>query len=302
MSFRISVLPPSPALADDVMGYVVRRRAVGAPPQLDPFSAHFPANMYSALTIVHRGRLVDPVSGSVTAAVSFSGAMTREAVRNYHELPETTVVLFKPGRLTDLLRVPAGELTDRWLAGADVLTLAEQIEIDDRMAAQPTLAREIHVLEQVLERRLRRSRETRASTLSRTVQRLVWRLPHMTVSELAQQVGVGERQLHRHFHNTFGVPPKALIRLARLQLTLWHIQAAARQMQPTLATVAHDAGFADQAHMAKDFKALVGRSPTTLRQRMLESRPSDWAYELPQDMLHPLDAGRPQQGQAAPAF
>jgi len=290
MSFRISVLPPSPALAGDVMGYIVRRRAPqGARPQ-EPFSAHFPANMYAALTIVHRGRLVDPASGVAAAPVSFSGVMTRDVQRDYHGLPETTVVLFKPGRLTDLLRVPAADLTDRWVAGGDLLSLAEQAEIDDHMASQPTLARQIHVLERLLERRLRRSGDSRAATLAQMVQRMVWRLPHMTVSELAQHAGVGERQLHRHFVSTFGVSPKGLIRLARLQLSLLHVQANAKRSSATLASVAHDAGFADQAHMAKDFKALLGQTPAVLRQRMQQSRPSEWAYELPQDMLHPLDA------------
>ena len=107
MSFRIHVLPPSPALAGDVMGYVVRRRTrEGTPPQ-EPFSAHFPANMYAALTIVHRGRLVDP-AGVATAPVSFSGAMTRDVQRDYHGLPETPTLL----RLAKALRCSVEALLD----------------------------------------------------------------------------------------------------------------------------------------------------------------------------------------------
>lgn len=287
MEFSISVLPPSPALADDVMGYLVRRRGAAAGPAA-PFTSHFPANMYSAMTVVHRGQLRDTASGRMTPPVSFSGVMTREAGREYLDLPETTVVLFKPGRLTDMLRLSASELTDRWLPGNDLLTAAEQNEIADRMAAQATVARQVHVLEEIVERRLRRARASRALPLARLVQQLVWRLPHMTVRELADHAGLGERQLNRQFLAAFGVSPKALIRLARLQLTLWHVQAAAKRSRATLASVAQAAGFADQAHMTKDFRALVGRSPAFLRERMQRSLPSEWAYELRQDLLHPL--------------
>ncbi|HEX6707155.1 MAG TPA: helix-turn-helix transcriptional regulator [Albitalea sp.] len=287
MSSRILVLPPSPALARDVMGYVVRRRSEG--PSAAIPTAAFPANMYSALTLVHRGSLRDPVSGRVTTGATFSGTMTREARRDYIELPETTVVLFKPGRLTDVCRTSAHELTDRWIDVDAILTPAERLELGERMAEQASVARQIHVLEAVLERRLQRASRSRALPLARMVEQLVWRLPHMSVSDLADQAGLGERQLHRRFVDTFGVPPKVLIRLARLQLSLWHVQAEARRGAASLASVARRAGFADPAHMAKDFNALVGRSPGLLRERMRRSMPSEWAYELPQDMLSPRD-------------
>jgi hypothetical protein len=32
----------------------------------------------------------------------------------------------------------------------------------------------------------------------------------------------------------------------------------------------------------------VGLTPALLRQRMAQSSPSEWAYELPQDLLHPM--------------
>ena len=288
MHSRVTILPPSPALSNDVMGYIVRRRVPpthgggGTPP------THFPANMYAAMTIVHSGHLLDPVDGSTTPPVSFSGAMTHDARRDYIDHPETTVVLFKPGRLTDVLRLPAGELTDRWHDGASVLSRAEQVDIIERMASQRSIARQLHVLEGLLERRLRRASPSRAATLAQFVQRLVWRLPHMTVRELADQTQLGERRLHRHVVDTFGVPPKALIRLARLQLSLLHVQAAARRTATTLASVAQASGFADPSHMARDFRQLVGQTPAVLRRRMEQSLPSEWAYELPQDLLHPL--------------
>jgi AraC-like DNA-binding protein len=288
MSSSVIVLPPSPSLAQDVMGYVVRRRPENMPREAPAFRTHFPANLYAALTIVHGGTLVDPASGLRTPPLSFSGAMTQGVSRDYIDAPETTVVLFKPGRLTDVLRLPAGEFTDRWHDGDALLSAQERSEIADRMASQRTVARQLHVLEGLLERRLRRKSPSRASVLARFVQQLVWRLPHMTVRELAEHTQMHERRLHRHFIDTFGVPPKVVIRLARLQLSLLHVQAAARQTTASMASVAQASGFADASHMARDFRSLIGQTPAMLRDRMARSAPSEWAFDLPQDLLHPL--------------
>ncbi|OUM02457.1 helix-turn-helix domain-containing protein [Variovorax sp. JS1663] len=286
MPSRVTLLPPSPALADEVMGYVVRRRSDDA--AAGPASpAAFPANLYATLTIVHSGSLRDPANGHATTGACFAGAMTREASREYIDEPETTVVLFKPGRLTDVCRLPAGELTDRWVDAGAVLSPRERLEISDRMPEQATVARQVHVLEMLLERRLQRASASRALPLARMVQRLFWQLPFMQVSALAEHAGLGGRQLHRRCLDTFGVPPRLLIRLARLQLSLWQVQAGARRGGPLLPSVARRSGFADHAHMAREFRALLGRSPGALRRRMALVQPSEWAYELPQDLLDP---------------
>ncbi|POX36448.1 AraC family transcriptional regulator [Streptomyces sp. Ru73] len=73
------------------------------------------------------------------------------------------------------------------------------------------------------------------------------------VRELAEAVGVGERQLHRRCLAAFGYGPKTLGRVLRLVRAL----ELARAGLP-YAEVAAVAGYADQAHLAREVKALAG--------------------------------------------
>lgn len=286
MAFQITVLPPSPDLAEHVLFYIARRRSPGATPPA-PWTTHFPANMYSALTIVHRGLLCDEHTAQRGPGAMLSGTMSEMVAREYHDWPETTVVVFKPGRLTDFCRLPASDLTDCWADSSAVFTLAEEMEIGDRMASQPTVARQVLVLEQLLRRRFAARLHTAARPLARALRSLVWRLPHMRVAELAEELGWGVRRLERRFQATFGVGPKMMIRLARLQFALAHLQLGSRGEVP-LASIAQATGFSDQAHLSRELKSLAGFAPTVLRAVFRCPGNSAWAFAVPQDSLAPL--------------
>ncbi|MFB6563065.1 MULTISPECIES: helix-turn-helix domain-containing protein [unclassified Streptomyces] len=77
------------------------------------------------------------------------------------------------------------------------------------------------------------------------------------VAAIARAVGLGERQLHRRSLDAFGYGPRTLGRILRLRRAL----ALARGGLP-YAEVACVAGYADQAHLAREVRALAG---TTLR-------------------------------------
>lgn len=74
-----------------------------------------------------------------------------------------------------------------------------------------------------------------------------------SVAAVADAVGLGERQLHRRSLAAFGYGPKTLGRVLRLQRAL----ASARAGAP-FAEVAAVAGYADQAHLAREVKDLAG--------------------------------------------
>jgi AraC-like DNA-binding protein len=79
-----------------------------------------------------------------------------------------------------------------------------------------------------------------------------------TVGAVAEGTGLGARRLHRRCEAAFGYGPKTLARILRLQRAL----AAARCGVP-FATVAAEAGYADQPHLAREVRALAG---ATLRE------------------------------------
>lgn len=70
--------------------------------------------------------------------------------------------------------------------------------------------------------------------------------------------GWGERSWQRACRDELGVSPKMLARLARLHASVRGQAGATRQ---AWAEHAVDAGFSDQAHLARDYRLLAGASP-----------------------------------------
>lgn len=81
-----------------------------------------------------------------------------------------------------------------------------------------------------------------------------------TVDAAARSGGVSVRTLQRKLTATLGKPPTFWLALAR-------VRKAARQLttHKPLAAIAHDCGFADQAHLHREMRRWYGHTPTQLR-------------------------------------
>ena len=75
----------------------------------------------------------------------------------------------------------------------------------------------------------------------------------LTVDMVARACGLGPRQLERRFLDEVGIAPKAMVRIARFQRALRRLRAG---VPP--ATVATACGFADQPHLAREFRRIAG--------------------------------------------
>jgi AraC-like DNA-binding protein len=78
------------------------------------------------------------------------------------------------------------------------------------------------------------------------------------ISEVAAAVGIGRRQLERRFRAAVGLTPKEFARVRRLRAAAVLLVTSDAE---TWAERAAEAGFADQAHMTRQFGATMGRSP-----------------------------------------
>ncbi|MFJ3336456.1 helix-turn-helix domain-containing protein [Streptomyces sp. NPDC086766] len=155
-------------------------------------------------------------------------------------------VRFLPGTAPALLGVPAHELRDRRVELADLWPAAVVRRLRGRIDAAPDPAA---ALEEVA---LWRAAE--ADPPDPLTARIVAALDAgRPVAATADELGLGVRQLHRRSRDAFGYGPKTLARVLRLQRAL----AWARAGVP-LAETALRAGFADQAHLARDVRELAG--------------------------------------------
>jgi AraC-like DNA-binding protein len=80
--------------------------------------------------------------------------------------------------------------------------------------------------------------------------------------DLADELGLGERQLRRRAGAAFGYGPKVLARVLRFSAAVDRLRAAPSL---PLAELAAEAGYADQAHLTHESRALSGLSPGRLR-------------------------------------
>jgi len=88
--------------------------------------------------------------------------------------------------------------------------------------------------------------------------------PALSISEVAVRVGLGLRSLQRLFAHYVGVGPKWMLVRARLHAVIDRLDAG---YGGTLADLAAELGFFDQAHLVRDFAALVGVPPGEYRAR-----------------------------------
>jgi AraC-like DNA-binding protein len=81
------------------------------------------------------------------------------------------------------------------------------------------------------------------------------------VAQLAEVSGLPERRLQRLFADYVGVSPKWVMRRARLHEAALRVEADG-PASVDWAALAADLGYADQAHLSRDFTATVGVPPT----------------------------------------
>jgi AraC-like DNA-binding protein len=95
----------------------------------------------------------------------------------------------------------------------------------------------------------------------RAVDRLLGAEGPVSVVELARELGVTPRHLHRRFVDVVGASPKRLERLARFG-RVWQDAT----MGPTRgwAELAYAHGYADQAHLVREFRAFGANPPAHL--------------------------------------
>ncbi|MCM6771895.1 helix-turn-helix domain-containing protein [Nocardia sp. CDC159] len=92
------------------------------------------------------------------------------------------------------------------------------------------------------------------------------------IRRLADRTGWGWRQLDNRFREQIGLSPKTAARVLRLRRTLFELD---RTAEPAAAAMA--CGFSDQAHLSREMRAMVGRTPRQhLAARALVTREPAW--------------------------
>ncbi|TCS25129.1 helix-turn-helix domain-containing protein [Acidomonas methanolica] len=192
------------------------------------------------------------------------GIVRKKFIRRLHGCGEVFGIKFRPAMFRQFDSTPAHKITDRtfpldnsvWdrevigkiLNSPSMTEKAYHAEMALHVPAQATDPQAIHIRDLV--EHIRHNPEIRS------------------VSDLTMRSGLTERSLQRLFRNYLGVPPKWVIRRFRLQ----EASECLAKGEGTIASVAAELGYFDQAHFARDFKSVVGLAPRHFLDKLQATR------------------------------
>src|SRR5262245_25708892 len=162
-----------------------------------------------------------------------------------------------------LFGVPMHELTNRAVELEHVFP--EGRELEERLRETTDWTTRFDLVDSFLLRRLADARQADPG--------VAWSWRHLysthgraPIAGIATELGWSHRRLIARFREQVGLTPKALARVIRFDRAV-----AALRGRAGLAEIAYDCGYADQAHLTREFGELAGVSPKRFRDAMSDS-------------------------------
>jgi AraC-like DNA-binding protein len=186
--------------------------------------------------------------GTQTMSVSLVGARSCAASIDVSHRVLTVGLRLRPGALSALTDASAREFVDRSITADRVFRADVLAGLELGHDAPASL---------ILRELIRLTRRACRGRTGRTM------LPHgvsraNTVGELAAWLRTPTRSLRERAHREVGLSPKRILRVVRLHAAL----RAAQRPGSSWSEVAYVAGYADQAHLTRELRALLGETPS----------------------------------------
>lgn len=195
--------------------------------------------------------------------ISASGLHDRPVAVHHNGIQHGIQIDVTPSGARALFGLPAGALARDTVDALEVFGRRGR-ELLDRLAGTPTWAGRFRVLDDVfmaiVDARSRsqpeRSELMRAWTLLNATNGLV------RIDQVATDLRWSRRHLHTQFRAEFGLSPKVMAQVIRFDRANRRLRGWAPE---SLATVAAESGYADQAHLTREFVRFAGSPPTIWR-------------------------------------
>ncbi|MFZ2539359.1 MAG: helix-turn-helix transcriptional regulator [Oscillospiraceae bacterium] len=177
------------------------------------------------------------------------------------------LIQLSPYGLYQITRQNQAEFADKRLSLADIDNELFH-SLHQAFVASKTITGLINTCEQILYKRMEKQVVSDSLLLATKV--ISYNYGQIQVKEVARQSHYSERQLNRLFLAQIGMNVKDFMRLTRFNYVLKHVQKS----PCFFAALSQQAGYFDQAHFDKDFKAISGVTP----QKYLKTM-SDFYYD-----------------------
>ncbi len=264
---------PAPALRQFIAGYQGYRYAGGPPAVHRGLPSPYLTLIFTLTEPLTVAAHADPRQPPGSFPTLLGGLHASPALITHDGRQSGIQLALRPAAARTLLGLPASELAWIDVDAAAVLGPAAA-EIHDRIRAAGSWPDRFAAIDQVLLRRLAAGPGSGpgpgpwpGSALGPEVG-LAWRellrsRGRVPVSRLAAAAGWSERHLRSRFLAETGLTPKAAARVIRFDRARRLMQRRWAGGELVLARLAADCGYYDQAHLAREFRALAGCAPST---------------------------------------
>jgi AraC-like DNA-binding protein len=196
-----------------------------------------------------------PRAGTVRVSSFVAGLYDSYVVTSSRGLSSGIQLSLDPVGAHLILGVPMAEVANRIVPLPDLLgrsadTLAE------RLAGTSDPAGRAAIVDGFLHRRLASARPA-APQVVHAWRRLVQTHGGTGVAALADELGWSRRHLVGRFREQVGLPPKTVARILRFERAYGY----AGRPGVSWARVAYECGYADQAHLIREFREFTGATP-----------------------------------------
>lgn len=196
---------------------------------------------------------------------TWSGALVHGPQQAYYVCGEKPCgaavgVSFRPGAAAAVLGVAMSELVNRHQP-LDALWGTRGVALRERLMEAGEPMRIFRILERELTARIRRSLLMHPAVADALITRAS-AAGDVRVGELQRRSGCSPRHFIQLFHTAVGMTPLRYFRIQRFNAVL---ERMAGHTGMELVDIAACAGYADQAHLAREFREFAGVSPTRYR-------------------------------------
>lgn len=259
---------PAPALRPFVTSYV------GYQVSGFPAGLHLGVPSQAMTTVISLSEALDlaVVPGSLPLGGRFatlaSGLTSRSVAIRHDGRQHGVQMSLTPFGARALYGMPAAALVDTVVSLDEVLGRLG-VELVDRLGLATSWDERFAALDHVLLLALGRAASGRHDPhqvrpeVAETWRRLVATRGQARVGAVAADLGWSRRHLSQQFRREMGLPPKTMARVLRFERAHG---LAVEDDAPSWAEVSATAGYADQAHLVREWREFTGLSPTAWRQ------------------------------------
>jgi AraC-like DNA-binding protein len=264
-AWRMAFLAPDARLAPFVTRFnVYRERDTAFTRRAEPPSglATLVFNLGAELRVEHPAKTCH-IFGA--GGAFYTGVSSVTAVTETDRAQEGAQAMLTPLGARLLVGFPLAEIGDHLIDPNDLFGALAR-EIIDRLIECNSEEGRLALLQHAMERRLAAPHRALPDDLVFAARRVQASGGRIAVASLAQEIGCSRKHLSQRFAREFGIAPKLLARVLRFDRALRSLR---RGNVMSLAELADFCGYADQAHLTRDFGEFAGAPPAVFLRRAL---------------------------------